>query len=63
MIRNIERNCRGNVEEACREVLLKWLSDDQPTNCTPVTWRTLIYVIKKMEYSELAEDLERELLP
>jgi hypothetical protein len=62
MLRNIARNCRGEVEEACREVLLKWLSG-HPSNCQPVTWRTLIAVIKKLDHCVLAEDLEQELLP
>ena len=62
MIRNINRNCRGEVEEACREVLLKWLSG-HPSNCQPITWRTLIAVIKKMDHSTLACELEQELLP
>ncbi len=63
MIKNIERNCRGEVEEACREVLLKWLSGDPRSNCTPVTWRTLIEVIKRLDHQNLAEELEQELLP
>ena len=63
LIKNIERNCRGDVEEACREVLLKWLSGDPPSNCTPVTWRTLIEVIKKLDHQSLAAELEQELMP
>lgn len=63
MIKNINRNCRGEVEEACREVLLKWLSGQPPCNSGPVTWRTLIKVIRKMDFCTLAQDLEEELLP
>ena len=62
MIRNIERNSRGEVGEACREVLLKWLSG-HPSSCQPVTWRTLIAVIRKLDQCSLAEELEKELLP
>ena len=62
MIKNINRNCRGEVEEACREVLLKWLSGD-PSSSLPVTWRSLIEVIKTLDHCTLAVELEEELLP
>ena len=62
MIENIRRNCRDEVDQACREVLLMWISG-HPSKCTPVTWRTLIEVIKKLDCLTLANDLEQELLP
>ena len=63
MIQHIGESCRGDVQEACREVLLKWLSGDPPSHCKPVTWRTLIGVIRKLDNRSLAGDLEKELLP
>ena len=62
MIKSIERNCRYVVEDCCREVLLKWLSG-QPHSSKPVTWRTLIEVMKTLDYCLLAEELTQELLP
>ena len=63
MIEDISSHCRGEVEQACREVLLKWLSGSPPSKCTPVTWRTLIGVVKKLDCLTLADELEKELLP
>ena len=60
LMKTIERNSRGEVSDACREVLLKWISG-QPSNCQPVTWRTLISVIEKLDNAVLARDLEEEL--
>lgn len=60
MIENIRRNSRHEVQEACREVLLKWLSG-QPCSSGPVTWRTLIDIMRKIEYCSLADKLEQEL--
>ena len=62
MIENISRNCQYQVEECCREVLLKWLSG---ATCSsgPVTWRTLIKVIRKISFEDLADQLEHELKP
>lgn len=60
MIDNISKNCRYQVEECCREVLLKWLSG-HPCTSGPVTWRTLIRVIRTIDYDVLASELQQEL--
>lgn len=60
MIKNIRRNTES-VEDACKEVLSKWVSE-HPSTRRPVTWRTLIQVIECLD-PVLASDLKQELLP
>jgi len=60
MIEIIRENCRYQVEDCCREVLVKWLSGSQCSS-GPVTWRTLIAVMRKISFDTLADQLEQEL--
>ena len=60
MMEAIRRNCHYQVEDCCREVLLKWLSGSQCSSGS-VTWRTLITVMRKISFDTLADQLEQEL--
>lgn len=54
----IRRNNVGKVEDACRDVLLKWLAGN---GRKPVTWATFIDALIDMGESTLADKI-RELL-
>ncbi len=60
IIDNISRNCRYQVEECCREVLLKWLAGNSSSG-EPVTWRSFIGAIRKLSFDSLADELQTEL--
>ncbi|MCG8622948.1 MAG: death domain-containing protein, partial [Proteobacteria bacterium] len=55
MIAVIKRNNAGRVEDACRDVLLKWLAGD---GRKPITWTTFVEVLKDMGESSLANKIE-----
>ncbi len=58
-ITEIRKSSRRQDDEACREVLLVWLSG--ATNRNPVTWATLIGLLRDIEQEKLANELEAEL--
>ena len=58
MISTIRRNNVGKVEDACRDVLLKWIAG---SGRKPVTWATFIDVLIDMGESTLADKI-RQLL-
>ena len=55
MIEIIRRNNTGNVKDACRDVLLKWLAG---SGRKPVTWATFIDVLQDMEESALGDKIK-----
>ena len=59
MIAIIKRNSFGKVEDACRDVLLKWLAGG---GRKPVTWTTFIEVLRDMGKSSLADKIKETLL-
>ena len=59
MIAVIKRNNAGKVEDACREVLLKWLAGG---GRKPVTWATFIDVLIDMSESNLADKIKKALI-
>ena len=60
LIRRIRKDTGYLGEEACREVLIKWLSGDGKQ---PTTWETLINVIDDLGQGELASEIRSEILP
>ena len=58
MISVIKRNNAGKVEDACRDVLLKWLAGG---GRKPVTWATFIEVLRDMGESSLADKTKEAL--
>ena len=60
-IETIQNNARHQVEEACREVLLMWLSG--ASGRKPVAWATLIEVLNDLKHDSLAEEIKSELFP
>ena len=58
-IEAIRENSRHEDGEACREVLLLWLSG--ATSRKPVTWATFINLLRDMKQVELADELTIEL--
>ena len=55
MMAVIKRNNAGKVEDACRDVLLKWLAGG---GCKPVTWATFIEVLRDMGEPNLADKIK-----
>ena len=55
MIAVIKRNNGGRVEDACRDVLLKWLAGG---GRKPITWTTFVEVLRDMGESSLANKIE-----
>ena len=58
MIAVIRRNNAGNVKDACREVLLKWLAGN---GRKPATWTTFINTLQDMQESNLAAKIKAAL--
>lgn len=58
MIEVVRRNNAGNVKDACRDVLLKWLAGN---GRKPVTWTTFIDVLQDMQESTLAAKIKAAL--
>ena len=58
-LKEIRKNSRDEAQDACREVLLLWLSGE--TSRTPVTWATLITLLREIKQEELADELTAEL--
>lgn len=58
-IEEIRRNSHHQDDEACREVLLIWLSGTG--NRKPVSWATFICLLRDIKQNELANELEEEL--
>ena len=58
MIAVMRRNNAGNVKDACRDVLLKWLAGN---GRKPVNWTTFIDVLQDMQESNLAAKIKATL--
>ncbi len=58
-VNEIRTSSRRQDEEACREVLLMWLSG--ATSRMPITWATMIELLRDIKQEELAKELETEL--
>ena len=54
----IAQEHRGNVDTINKEILKKWL---QGRGKKPVTWRTLIEVLRDSQLSELADEIQTNL--
>ena len=59
MISTIRRNNVGKVEDACRDVLLKWLAGN---GRKPVTWATFIDILIDMGESTVADKIRQILI-
>ena len=57
-ITTIARKHANDGEQINLEILLEWL---QGRGTKPVTWETLVEILKDMELSELAKDIEANL--
>ena len=51
---------RGDVSMCCRDVLLDWLDDNQGNY--PATWEGVVQLLKDMEHSAIAQQLQNALL-
>ena len=51
----LKEQCRGNPVEIVTAVYKKWI---QGTGRKPVTWQTLVDVLKEIELNSLAEEIE-----
>ena len=54
-VRNMERKHRGDVEQINMEILVEWVNGNGKQ---PVSWATLIEVLREVELSVLARDIE-----
>ena len=50
----------GRSEEACREILNRWLNADPDTGVTERTWRSVLEALETSGHRQLAEQLRRE---
>ena len=57
---NIEKEKRGNVSDIVRHIFMLWL---QGKGRQPVTWATLIAVLRDIDLNALAQNVEDNLLP
>ena len=55
----IAQEHRGNPDDINTEILKKWL---QGRGRQPITWRTLIEVLRDSQLTELADEIERNLV-
>lgn len=54
-IQRIKRDDNNSCTEACRTMFIEWLNGK---GRKPVTWETLIKVLKEAGFSEIASDIE-----
>ena len=55
IIKSIDETCRGNPKRINDEVLQQWI---EGKGKMPVTWRTLVDVLRDAELTNLAADIE-----
>ena len=53
-VKNLEHQQQRNAEQINQEILQKWLTG---SGKNPVTWETLVEVIRDIELSTLADDI------
>ena len=58
IVDGITKEHRGNPENINNEILKKWL---QGQGRQPVTWKTLIEVLRDSQLTELADEIQRNL--
>ena len=54
-IQQIRRDNRDSCTDACRTVFIEWLDGK---GRKPITWKTLIEVLREANFSEIASGLE-----
>ena len=54
-VRNIAETCRGNPEEMNLEILRLWINGEGKD---PVTWTTLVEILRDSELTTLAKDIQ-----
>ena len=55
-IKTIEKDYRGSMEEACREMFMRWL-DGEDDLVQPCTWDTLIDCLGHASFDDVADSL------
>ena len=52
----IDQKCRGNPEECCREVFMKWLKQERPT------WQKVFECLRDAHCEQLADKVREQAL-
>ena len=60
MVDGLEEKCHHDPEKIVRAVYKKWISG---TGRKPVTWQTLVGVLRDIELNTLADEIETALHP
>ena len=56
----ISKNNRHDCEEACQDMLKRWLREERHTGGEGRTWSTLLTALGRADFGELERDLRRE---
>ena len=56
-IQAIDKNCKGNVEDACQEIFMRWLSGDHDL-VEPRNWSTLIQCLEQSRFIDIAQSVK-----
>ena len=56
----VSKNNRNDCEQACQDMLKRWLREERHTGGEERTWSTLLTALSRADFGELERDLRRE---
>lgn len=59
-IKTIERDYKSSMEEACKEMFMRWLKGEHDL-ASPCTWRTLVKCLDRARLTDIANSLRKTL--